>query len=272
MAYGLEIIVGEYWSGKSFFTHRRITGWMNKKAIKIGNYVSPDFHLQYRSVADLINILKEIHNFKKDPKNLDQEIIIIVDEASLYFGNREFKTFPKQMLSFLVQLRKLNVRAIVIIQDLKMVDINFRRLCYNVRKYYTMLRFIRMYKDYELLSEDANLNDPVNSIMSAPHLKFGPWLTVNFVKMFTRILPILHIFFWSSYYDTNELILPDYDVLDMEKCKKLFPYTKKLETSQDYREFIKEKEKVFLERIWKEIKNKRVLKYYKDIYYYSPLS
>lgn len=144
---------------------------MNKRAIKIGNYVSPDFHLQYRSVADLVNILRAIYDFKKDPANLDKRINIVIDEASLYFNNRDFKTFPKQMLSFLVQLRKLNVHTLVIVQDLKMVDVNFRRLCYNVRKYYTMLRFIRMYKDYELLSEDANLNDPVNSIMSSPHLK-----------------------------------------------------------------------------------------------------
>ena len=144
--YGLEIVVGEFGAGKTFYTHRRITGWGYRHTIRVGNYSSPDFHLQFRSIKDLLGILQAIYDYKKDPVNLSQEIVIVIDEASLYFGNREFKEFPRKMLSFLVQLRKLNVHAIIILQDLKMGDINFRRLCYNVRKYYT----IRIFSNFSI--------------------------------------------------------------------------------------------------------------------------
>ena len=263
--YGLEIIVGEFGAGKTFYTHRRITGWRHRDTIRVGNYSSPDFHLQFRSIADLMDILQAIYDYKKDPKNLSQEIIVVVDEASLYFGNREFKTFPKKLLSFLVQLRKLNVHAIIVLQDLKMGDINFRRLCYNVRKYYTMLRFLRMYKDYELLSEDANLNDPVNSIMSRPHIKLGPWLTVKIFDGLTSLFSISSLFFGSSFYDTNEVIIPEYDILDREKMLQLFPYTRSVENNEDYKILLQEKEKAFFDLIAKS-KNRRMLKHYKKIH------
>lgn len=232
--YWLEIILWEFGAWKSFYTHRSITTFYFKDSIKIWNYSSPDFDLQFRSVNDFINILNAIYNFKKDPKNLDKHIEIIVDEWAIYFGNREFKSFPKPLLTFLVQLRKLNVSMKIIAQDLKMLDINFRRLCYNVRKYYKFLHFIRMYKDYELLSEDANLNDPINSVMSKPHFKFWPWLTVKIFWFRSKI-------FWSSLYDTNELIIPHYDILDFEKLVSLFPYTKNIDNVSDYKDYLKYK-------------------------------
>ncbi|MDD2487134.1 MAG: hypothetical protein PHS92_02100 [Candidatus Gracilibacteria bacterium] len=263
-SYGLEIIVGAYGTGKSFFTHRSITNWFGRNTIRIGNYCSPDFHLQFRSVKDLIEILQAINNFKKDPKNLKQKIEIIIDEGALYFGNREFKTFPKGLLSFLVQLRKLNVNTKIILQDLKMADITFRRLCYNVRKYYVGMGFIRFYKDFELLSEDANLNDPINSLVSRPYFKLGPWLTVKIFGLVTR-------FFGSSLYDTNEVILPYNNILDNEKLLRIFPYTKRIESDEDYKQLIKDKEKAFFEAI-KLTKNKKLYKHYFDIYNYNLLT
>lgn len=258
--YWLEIVLGSFWAWKSFYTHRRITSFFYRNSIRIGNYSSPDFHIQFRSIDDLINILESIYNFKKDPKNLKQKIILVIDEAPLYFWNRDFKTFPKKLLYFLVQLRKLNVLMIVIAQDLKMLDINFRRLCYNVRKYYSMLLFIRMYKNYELLSEDANLNDPINTIMSRPYIKFWPFLTNLIFRKTTR-------FFGSSLYDTHELILPMYNILDKEKLSWIFPYTQKIETSEDYLIFHKQLEKWFLDYVYS-LKNKKLANYYLNIYNY----
>lgn len=246
--YWLEIVLWEYWAWKSFYTHRSITKFYYKDSIKIWNYSSPDFDIEFRSIADLIKILNAIYNFKKDPRNLTQKIELIIDEWVIYFWNREFKTFPKKLLYFLVQLRKLNVSMKIIAQDLKMLDINFRRLCYNVRKYYKFLHFIRMYKDYELLSEDANLNDPMNTIMSKPHFKFWPWLTI-------KLFWYRNKFFWSSLYDTNELIIPDYSIVDDEDLNKLFPYSQNIDTPLEYQQFLKSKRE-FLFDLTKKKKNK----------------
>lgn len=232
--YWLEIILWEFWAWKSFYTHRSITNFWHRKSIKIWNYTSPDFDLQFRSINDLILILDAIYNFKKDRKNIKQRIEIIIDEAPIYFWNREFKNFPKKLLSFLVQLRKLNVSMKVIAQDLKMLDINFRRLCYNVKKYYKFLYFVRIHKNYELLSEDANINDPINTIMSKPYFHLWPSINVFLFWLKNKI-------FGSSLYDTNELIIPDYNILDLVKLNTLFPYTYKIETDDDYLRFLVKK-------------------------------
>lgn len=258
--YWLEIVLWEFWAWKSFYTHRSITKFFNRKTIKIWNYSSPDFDLQFRSTKDFVKILTAIYEYKKDPKNVKQKIVIVVDEAPIYFWSRNFKNFPKELLAFLVQLRKLNVQMIVIAQDLKMLDINFRRLCYNVKKYYKMLDVIRMYKNYELLSEDANLNDPVNTIMSKPRIKIWPSWTV-------KIFWITNKFFGSSLYDTIELIIPYFDIVDDIELNKLFPNTTVIKNSKDYARFVIEKSKAMLELIENQKKNRKkyILKLKKKI-------
>lgn len=256
--YWLEIIVWWYWDWKSFYTHRSHTNFFTEWAIMIWNYTSPDFHIQFRSKQDLIVILKAIYDYKKDPKNLKQKIIIIIDEAPLYFNNRDFKNFPKELLPFLVQLRKLNVKMIPIAQALKMLDTNFRRLCYNVREYNKFLHFIRMYKDYELLSEDANLNDPINSKLVATRFKIWPWLTL---KIFWKS----NYIFGSSLYDTNELIIPYYNVIDFDRLLKIFPYTEKIESNEDYIDFTRRKELEMIKWLDKNA-SKYTKRRYKNIY------
>ena len=51
-----------------------------KDAIRIGNYTSPDFHLQFSSCADLVVILKVLFEYKLDPDNYAQPIVIMIDE------------------------------------------------------------------------------------------------------------------------------------------------------------------------------------------------
>ena len=275
--YGLQLVVGSFGSGKSLFTHWEVTTWWQRKAIRIGNYTSPDFHLQFRSVNDLVLILKQINDHLKDRKNIGKKITIVIDEGALYFGNREFKTFPKQVLSFMVQLRKLGVECIIIAQDLKMLDITFRRLCYNVKKYYYGFGFLRFSRDFELLSEDANINDPINTIASRPYFAFWPTIRIWFFSVLTAIsnLPLMNWladFIPSSRYDTKELILADYDILDVEKLQRLFPKTIIIESSEDYALFMKQKEKEFFDNLAIELKNnKRRLRYYEKIYNYSTL-
>ncbi len=209
-------------------------------------------------------MLTAVYNYKKDPKNQKQRIIIVVDEAAIYFNARDFKNFPPEILHFLVQLRKLNVLCVIVAQDLKMIDINFRRLCYNVRKYYSFFRIVRMHRDFELLSEDANLNDEMNTIMSRPYFSLGPWLTLFVYDniLFRWLLSVP--FFGSSLYNTHELILPDYSCLDRYKLKQLFPYTKVIDEEQSYRDHTKAIESMYFSVIEK-IKNSRLLRYYKKV-------
>lgn len=213
----LEIILWPFGSGKSLYTHASLVTQINrykrkkKPYIAIANYSSPDVTIQFRSIEDFVFILTAIYFWKMDRKNLAVPVIIVVDEAPIYFGNREFASFPRQLLSFLVQLRKLNCHIQVIAQDLKMLDINFRRLCYNVKKYFTSFGIVRFHRNYELLSEDANIGDPLNTIESARSWHFWPFFYSTFWK-------------YCLSYDTYELIIPDQNIVEIEKLKEIFPW------------------------------------------------
>ncbi len=95
----------------------------------------------------------------------------------------------------MVQLRKLNVHMLLIIQSLKMLDINFRRLCFYVTDYRFCINIVRQKKTFELLSEDANLGDPMNTREVKSKLLWHPAIVVFFRKMFISLYGPLELAF-----------------------------------------------------------------------------
>lgn len=239
--YWLNIVVWDFGAWKTFYTHGLITWHSTNHTIRIGNYTSPDFHIEFRSVQDLVHLLTAIYNFKKDPENLKQEIVLVLDEASLYFNSRDFRSFPKEMLAFMVQLRKLNVHMYAIVQSLKMLDTNFRRLAFFVTNYSHALGIVRIGTTYELLSEDANINEESNVLEIDRTFYISPRIKVFIRKQLIAMFPSIEIWLWSHKYDTNELVLPHLSVMDEPRANKLFPYTHIIETADEYLIVLKQK-------------------------------
>lgn len=94
-----------------------------------------------------------------NPDNFNQKIVIVVDEASLYFNSRDYKNFPPEMYPFLVQLRKLNVSLLLIVQKVNQLDIAFRRVAFEVIEYRKALYFIRVCQHFEIETDEANIHD-----------------------------------------------------------------------------------------------------------------
>lgn len=211
--------------------------------MKIGNYSSPDFHIQFRSLDDLVSVLTAIFEYKKDSDNYSKKIVVVVDEAPIYFNSRDFKNFPKEIIPFLVQLRKLNVMLIAICQDLRMLDVNFRRLCSEVTEYTKPLRLFYFSSTYKLLTEDAlNLRDPSVVEHKGTLPMPWPWLVVLFRNAFS-FSPVLYLFFGSSRYDTHELIIPNYSILPSSPALLLeyFPSTTRIYDGVSYYAFVRKK-------------------------------
>lgn len=195
----LRIITWEFWSWKTLYTHISLTwGILSKlffrkkhsRSVYIWNYKSSDFDIQFSSMADLLVILERLYYFKQDKVNRDFKINLILDEWTIYFNPRNFSNFPSSLIPFLVQLRKLNVSMVVIVQKLMNLDINFRRLVHNIIDYSMWIWIIRVSRTYILASEESLLEDPNNTV-SMP--SFLPWPSIV-----SKIRPLN--------YDTFEMI------------------------------------------------------------------
>lgn len=65
-------------------------------------------------------------------KYLIKDCVIIVDEASIEFNNRDFKSFPKNCISFFKLHRHYGCEIYVFSQAYDDTDITIRRLCHNI--------------------------------------------------------------------------------------------------------------------------------------------
>ena len=74
-----------------------------KRAIKIGNYRSSHLDFRFNTHDDLIKLLKAILLLQqKNNSEHDIPVIIVIDEAPIYFWNRDFKNFPRELSDFIV--------------------------------------------------------------------------------------------------------------------------------------------------------------------------
>lgn len=58
--------------------------------------------------------------------------VILIDEASIEFNNRDFKSFPKTCISFFKLHRHYHCQIYVFSQSFDDTDITIRRLCHNI--------------------------------------------------------------------------------------------------------------------------------------------
>lgn len=185
--------MGEFWAGKTQNTTRFLKKYQPTNEINISNYYTGYTQFELSSVNDIINIFNDIYDyhqfvnyegffeklFKLKPEKLKDEFFekkvifdekywknlikwlkfnIVLDESSIYFNPRNFKTNfwwkNEDLLNFVFQLRKLNVLFFCIVQSPYEIDVRFRRLATYYRKYYHWLWFYRWYKDFYFLNPE----------------------------------------------------------------------------------------------------------------------
>ena len=140
-------VMGNFWSGKTFWTFLEISQLEKEKNFIIANVPYRFVDLFYSKPEELYKIIEAIeawvlktndnvesyYFFRADYKN----IILVVDEAHLYFNARKWDKWGlmERLDILLTQCRKRNIKIFFISQRLKRVDINIRRMTDFVIRY-----------------------------------------------------------------------------------------------------------------------------------------
>lgn len=233
--YGFFITMWEFWAGKTQNMTAYLKGYKNEKEINITNYYTGYTHFQLSSHQDLVNIMTDIYDYhqyinlyddriklhthkpyislvdyevdasafrKKYPEmRKNMKFNIVLDEASIYFNPRNFKSNfswkNEMLLDFIYQPRKLNVLMFCVVQSPMELDVKFRRLATYYRKYYMGLRFYRWYKDFYFLDPEQIDLEKAEQVWGGVIMG----MNLNFYPYFPRFD-----------YNTKELIRPGIDI------------------------------------------------------------
>lgn len=138
-------VMWNYGSGKTSWTFLDLCFLDKNMNLIISNIPYSFVDIHYDTKEELNKILDSIINYCKitnrDIKKYYNErfkyknIILVVDEAHLYFDARAYKDYSKDLDCVLTQCRKRNIQSFFISQRLKRIDINIRRLTDFVIRY-----------------------------------------------------------------------------------------------------------------------------------------
>lgn len=140
-------VMGNFGSWKTFWTFLEISKLDKTKNFIIANVPYKFVDLFYSKAEELYKIIenleKWIYSTNEDVENYFysmneyKNIVLIVDEAHLYFNSRKWdKSWLMDRLDvILTQCRKRNIKIYFISQRLKRVDINIRRMTDYVIRY-----------------------------------------------------------------------------------------------------------------------------------------
>lgn len=250
---GIEFYVGWPGSGKTFYNHLDLVSDDNFDAIKIGNYTSPDFHIQYRSIKDLLTVLDRVYRSRLDEANQTCPVLIVNDEALLYLDSTKFKELPEAFNAFLIQLRKMGVRIRCICPRVSFITSKFRKINTKVTMFGEMRDpptsrdwFVTK-KVYSPADENAAEDDPRNFVISQTRV-LHPSKRVKLNRFMRKYFPNSSRF-QNLRYKTHEVIRIDFDVLDEAKLATVFPITKDFPDADSYMKYVWESMQEYMDDI-----------------------
>lgn len=140
----IEIFQGRIGGGKTYSAMLRMASHLAKGGHVYTNIeFSPDGLLQLvRKSFGMIVTLEQVHvlteeqipNFQRhiSAGEMNLPVLVVIDEAQLWFNSRDWNKQSKEMLTFLTQSRKVSVDVIFITQAVSNIDKQFRVLCQYV--------------------------------------------------------------------------------------------------------------------------------------------
>ena len=170
--FGVYTVMGNYWSWKTSWTFLDLCFLDKNTNLIISNIPYSFVDIHYDTKEELNKILDSIINYCKltnrdikkyyDERFKYKNIILVNDEAHLYFDARAYKEYSKDLDCVLTQCRKRNIQSFFISQRLKRVDINIRRLADFVIRYnrYSVPVFLNTeYVERSIYTNEGALSD-----------------------------------------------------------------------------------------------------------------
>lgn len=190
----LRIETWDFWGWKTYNNTIETKKFSNKWLFTISNIRNDFIDLKFDSKLDLERIFSylmeysRITNNKQFINNWFRPIVFNIDEAHNYFFSRWFQdNIDSNNIMVLTQVRKRNILATFITQELAQLDIFLRRLTtWIVKRYYQGLWFIRFYKIFYLPNpETTNLNEDSDEWVRL--IKKGIYFAPTFLLYFSKL-------------------------------------------------------------------------------------
>lgn len=173
----------------------------------------------------------------------DEYSIVIVDEMSLLYSNRDFKTMDRKVIEWVQQLRKQHCRlygaSVAFDIDLKLRD--------QADNLYLMKKYLRVFSVCRLIDKQPDL------------IKASEFSEARITDQLGFVFPLLpgaliisFIPHWAKYYDTWFNTMKLESINDRTKYTEPLPFMKKWWIYQkDNLHKVKIKKKGVLPRLWK---------------------
>lgn len=185
LEFWLRLVVGTFGAWKTKNTFQEAWYWkqQNPDGILIANVPYNFVDVHFSSKSDLNLILAHIRDYvdRTNVKttfmyNRPAPILILVDEAHLYYFSRDFKGFDKDTLLILTQCRKRKISIVFITQELAQLDIFIRRLVPYITLYSTLIFGFGLSRLFHVKDPDVtNLEDVVNFEEQDREYLFPDW-------------------------------------------------------------------------------------------------
>lgn len=144
-SFGVYSVMGNFGSGKTSGTFLDLSKYDKRKTYIIANVKYSFVDRFFNTSEELNQALNAVINYCKvtnkdikkyyDEREKYKDIVIVVDEAHLYFDARKRKDYSGVLDVILSQCRKRNIKCFFVSQRLKRVDLNIRRLSDFVIRY-----------------------------------------------------------------------------------------------------------------------------------------
>jgi len=134
----IQVYYGLTGSGKTYNAVFQILDWL-----KLGGNVITNINVtNYPRCKGTLKIAEgeALRTYDFFAEATGSPLLVVIDEAQLLFGARDYSKFPPSLVSLMTQHRKINCSMIVICQNPKMLDVNFTRLAYNAVSHYNLAR------------------------------------------------------------------------------------------------------------------------------------
>jgi len=157
--YGFTCFCGGFGSGKTLSMVKFMSEKKDKGYFIISNFSSKVSNLVVADFDEFVEVLALIMNKTIEGKTgmehdgimpFGKKIVIAIDEAGIWFNNRNFSSFPKFLTSFMFLVRKLDVIPIYAVQEPDTVDVNFLRMTgqfrYHFKGFFGLICKIKIFR------------------------------------------------------------------------------------------------------------------------------
>ena len=144
--------IGYFGAGKTYSMTRDLWKEKQKGKVIITNYTTTFSDIILKEKDEFVDFLLFLYEILTVNPEIGKKFIVGIDEVGIYFNSREFQSFPKFLVNFLLQLRKLDCEVFYTVQSPVFAEKTLREITTNWYTHKRLIPFLpfRVSGDWEL--------------------------------------------------------------------------------------------------------------------------